>query len=279
MERWNSQESNAFSCGVKVGSIDVVAVFDGVGIEVGSEILHRPSVTDPWAAHPQQLRPDGTLELPLGGFLIRAADRTILVDAGVGPGQNGTYSGGELLNSLEAHGVSADDVTDVVFTHLHFDHIGWASLDGEPVFRHATYRVHEADWKHFVTGYGADPAAVAKLLPIAERFALFTTDFEIVPGVSTRHSPGHTPGSTAYVVESEGERLYLIGDIAHSVVQFAERDWEVIWDVDPRAASVVRNAFADEAAQTGAVIVASHFPELRFGRVRAHPTRHFTTNP
>ncbi|WP_314146472.1 MBL fold metallo-hydrolase [uncultured Leifsonia sp.] len=234
-------------------------------------------MTDPWAAHPQQLRADGTLELPLGGFLIRAADRTILVDAGVGPVHDGTYSGGELLNSLATHGVSPDEVTDVAFTHLHFDHIGWASLDGEPVFRQATYRVHEADWKHFVTGKNANAAAIAKLLPIAAQVEMFTADFEIVPGVSTRHSPGHTPGSTAYIVESDGERLYLLGDIAHSVVQFSERDWEVIWDVDPRAASIVRNSFADEAARTGAAIVASHFPGQRFGHVRTHPTRHFTT--
>lgn len=70
-----------------------------------------------------------------------------------------------------------------------------------------------------------------------------------------------------YVVSSRGERALLLGDIAHSVVQLSERDWQVIWDLDPVAASAARNRIADEAADTGDVLVAAHFPGMRFGRV------------
>ncbi len=77
-----------------------------------------------------------------GGFLIRPpGDRLVLVDAGIGARSgemmsgNGHFHGGELLNSLGALGVRADDITDVVFTHLHFDHVGWASHNGQSHFR------------------------------------------------------------------------------------------------------------------------------------------------
>lgn len=91
----------------------------------------------------------------------------------------------------------------------------------------------------------------------------------MAPGLDARHVPGHTPGSTVYVVSSGTRRALLLGDVAHSVVQFSERDWEVIWDVDPAAASEVRNRIADEAADTDALLVAAHFPGMRFGRIIA----------
>jgi len=79
--------------------------------------------------------------------------------------------------------------------------------------------------------------------------------------------PGHTPGSTVFVVSSRSERALLLGDVVHSVVQLGEPDWTVVWDVDPQAASAVRNRIADEAVANGDLVVAAHFPEMRFGRV------------
>lgn len=250
-----------------VGNIEITAITDGVGTEVAREILTRPGVEDAWACHSDHLADDGTLALPLGGFVIRTGDRVVLIDAGVGAHDDGKYVGGGLLDNLRAAGISPDEVTDVAFTHLHFDHVGWASHRGEVVFPHATYRAHRADWEHFVTGPAATENAVAKLSPIEPRLELFDEDFTVAPGVDARHLPGHTPGTTVYVVSAEGRRALLLGDVAHSVVQMSERDWEVIWDVDPKAASAVRNRIADDAADTDDLLVASHFPDMRFGRI------------
>lgn len=254
---------------MKIGDVEVLAVMDGVGMEVAADILSRPGVDDPWACHDEHREADGTLPLPLGGFCVRTGERTVLVDVGVGPFEDGKYVGGDLPASLAAHGIGMADVTDVVFTHLHFDHIGWATRDGVPVFPEATYRAHRADWEYFVTGENAQPGAVEKLTPLEGRLELFDADFTVAPGVDALHVPGHTPGSTVYVVSSAGRRALLLGDVVHSVVQFSERDWEVIWDVDPAAASAVRNRIADEAADTDDLLVAAHFPAMRFGRVVA----------
>lgn len=115
---------------MKIGTIEVLPVLDGTGRERADEVLTRPGVPDAWACHSDQLDDHGTLHLDLGGFLVRTGARTILVDAGVGTIDNGKYAGGRFLDSLRGYGVGPEDVTDVVFTHLHFDHVGWATKKG-----------------------------------------------------------------------------------------------------------------------------------------------------
>lgn len=252
---------------MKIGSIEILPVLDGEGREKADEVLTRPGVPDAWRCHAHHLDHDGVLHLELGGFLLRTGERTILVDAGVGTIDNGQYAGGRFLESLRSYGVAPDDVTDVVFTHLHFDHVGWATSKGEVVFPRATYRAHAADWAHFVESADAAPGAVRKLAPLASRLETFDNDGAFAPGLSARHTPGHTPGSTVYVVSDGGERALLLGDVVHSVVELHERDWEAVFDVDPVAARAVRNAIADEVADSDDLVVGAHFPGLRFGRV------------
>lgn len=252
---------------MKIGSIEILPVLDGFGRENGREMLTRPGVDDAWACHAGELDEHGVLHLPLGGFLVRTGERNVLVDAGVGGIDNGQYLGGRFLESLRGHGVTPDEVTDVVFTHLHFDHVGWATRSGEVIFPNATYRVHAADWAHFVSAPDALPGAVRKLTPLESRLETFDRDQVIAPGFSARHTPGHTPGSTVYVVADDGRRALLLGDVVHSVVELHERDWEAVFDVDPVAASAARNAIADEVADSPDLVVGAHFPGLRFGRV------------
>jgi glyoxylase-like metal-dependent hydrolase (beta-lactamase superfamily II) len=255
------------SPGLRIGAIEILPVRDGTGHVRGAEVLTRPGVPDAWACHGDQLDADGVLHLPLGGFLVRTGDRLVLVDAGVGTIDNGEYCGGGFLDSLRGLGVAPAEVTDVVFTHLHFDHVGWATSKGEVVFPNATYRVHAADWAHFVTAPDAAPGAVRKLAPLQSRLETFDADVVIAPGLSARHTPGHTPGSTIYIVADGDQRALLLGDVVHSVVEFAERDWEAVFDVDPVAARAMRNAVADEVADTTDLVVGAHFPEFRFGRL------------
>jgi glyoxylase-like metal-dependent hydrolase (beta-lactamase superfamily II) len=256
---------------MRVGDIEILPVRDGVGREVAAEVLTRPGVDDPWSCHADQVDADGMLRLPLGGFLVRTGERLVLVDAGVGGIDNDRYSGGGFLDALRGYGVAAEDVTDVVFTHLHFDHVGWATRRGAVVFPNATYRAHARDWAHFVTdGDGErppEPGAVRKLEPLGPQLELFTSDVTIAPGLDARHTPGHTPGSTVYVVSSAGARALLLGDVVHSVVELAEPDWEAVFDVDPVAARRMRNQLADEVTDTADLVVGAHFPEFRFGRV------------
>lgn len=261
---------------MRVGDLEILPVLDGAGREPARESLTKPGVADPWSCHQDMLDADGNLVMDIGGFLLRTGGRTVLVDAGVGTIDNTKYHGGRFLDSLRQHGVEPADVTDVVFTHLHFDHVGWATQKGEVVFPNATYRAHTADADHFLTGPHANPGAVRKLGPLADRWSTFDGDPTIAPGLDARHTPGHTPGSCVYIVSSAGERAVLLGDVVHSVVELTEPDWDVVFDVDPVAAKAVRARLADELVDTPDLVAGAHFPGLRLGRlVTAGQSRRF----
>lgn len=252
---------------MKIGQLDVLPVIDGAMQAPAREILSRPGVDDAWACHSELLDDAGALHMTAGGFLIRTGGRTIVIDTGLGTIKAEDAQVGGFLDSLRGYGVEPADVTDVLFTHLHYDHVGWATSKGKVIFPNATYRAHAADWAHFVTASDAVPGAVKKLTPIEPQLELFDAEHTVAPGIDARPAPGHTPGTTLFIISSEGQRGLLLGDIVHSVVELAEPDWQAVYDVDPAMASAVRNTIADEALDHGDLIAAGHFPDLAFGRI------------
>jgi glyoxylase-like metal-dependent hydrolase (beta-lactamase superfamily II) len=223
-----------------------------------------------WAPHRQFLTSDGRIVIDFGGFLIRSADRLILVDTGLGSvSSSGAESmgfhnvqGGGFIESLATHGVSPADITDVVLTHLHMDHVGWTIRKGSVVFSNATYRFDLRDWDHFV---GTDAGATRKLSPLADQLSVFDGSGALLPGMDVLSAPGHTPGSTVVVVSSGVRRAMLLGDVVHCPVELAEGEWKSMGDVDPVMAKRTRNALARELEGTDTPAAAAHFPGLEFG--------------
>lgn len=252
---------------MKVGEFDIQPVMDGSTWDEADKVYRIPGVEDCFACRHGLVDEHNRINFAIGGFLVRGRDRIVCVDAGVGTINNGQYAGGRFLESLAEHGVTPDQVTDVVFSHLHFDHVGWATKKGEVTFPNATYRVHRRDWEHFMEGPNVSEGAARKLNPMKPQLELIEEDRTIIPGIDARLAPGHTPGSTVYVVSSEGERAILLGDVVHSTFELEDREWECLADIDPQGANLVRNAIADEVADTNAIVTCPHFPGLQFGRV------------
>ena len=254
-------------CGVmKVGSLEIHPVYDGTFRQAAADILrYGGTAEDPFAAHAEFVI-DGMIEFALGGFVLQLGDRTVVIDCGLGPMKtDGGMEGGQFLASLDALGVQPSDVTDVLFTHLHFDHVGWATQKGVVVFPNATYRCHRADWAHFVD----DPAggAARKMAPVADRMEFWESDTTIFPGLDVQGAPGHTPGSTIMVVSHGKDRAMLLGDVVHCPLELVEDDWQAVFDVDPVLAQRTRAAVARELEGTNTAIAAAHFPGLQFGRL------------
>jgi glyoxylase-like metal-dependent hydrolase (beta-lactamase superfamily II) len=256
--------------GLDVGALRIHPVIDGSATLPAAEaLIYTGGREDPWAPHAEFLNPDGTLELALGGFLVRSGTRTVLIDTGVGRIDNGVFRGGAFLTSLAALGVTPEDVTDVVFTHLHFDHVGWATSQGAVVFTNAAYRCHAADWHHFVDGPSPEPGSVKKLSPLRDRLVPYDDDRPLLPGIDVRHAPGHTPGSTVVVISDAGERALLLGDAVHCPIELLEPDWEFVMDVDRALAARTREALARELEGSTVPAAGAHFPGMQFGRLLA----------
>ncbi len=172
-----------------IGDLRVDAVSDGT-------FVGRPEYFGPDLA--ADARPDffsrhGAAWLPIGCFVIRSGDRLVLVDAGLGPDRQELphdmhLVGGQLLTGLRAVGVTPADITDVICTHLHADHVGWLfRLDARPVFGRAVIWAGEADWRHFVTGPGEMLPHIRagwRAAADADRFRPLDRDTAIAPGVN-----------------------------------------------------------------------------------------------
>jgi glyoxylase-like metal-dependent hydrolase (beta-lactamase superfamily II) len=255
---------------MKIGDLVVEPVHDGVMLAPVTSF--KGTTDEQWAPHRQFLNADGMLAFALGGFLVRApGGRIVLVDAGIGDragammsGQ-GQFTGGELLHSLADLDVLPGDVTDVVFTHLHFDHVGWASREGAIVFPNATYRCDTRDWAHFRDNERVQPI----LAPIEDRLVTWDGSGPLCPGLDTMSAPGHTPGSTIMVLSSGTSRGLLLGDVVHCPVELVDDEWIGLGDVDPELAKRTKNALAREIEGTDVPVVASHFPGMVFGRLLA----------
>jgi glyoxylase-like metal-dependent hydrolase (beta-lactamase superfamily II) len=269
---------------MKIGDYEILGVLDGE-MRVPAAGMFGGKTEADWAPHKDLLDGEGRLGLTMGGFLIRGLPgRTVLVDLGLGGFEmGGAKIGGAMLRNLAERGVAPGDVTDVLFSHLHLDHVGWASEAGVPVFPKATYRCHQADWDYWITGSLDDisgvPAQFAidqrtALEPVADRLETWNSDVTLFEGVSVQHAPGHTPGSSVVVVSSGAERAVLLGDAAHSPVELLEDTWPGLGDVDVELARRTRNACARELEGSDTLISAAHFPEMGFGRlIRAEGRR------
>jgi glyoxylase-like metal-dependent hydrolase (beta-lactamase superfamily II) len=182
--------------------------------------------------------------LTINCFVIRSRDRLLLVDSGFA---GRTEHVGRLLGNLKAIGVAPADVDTIVMTHMHPDHeAGLIDSSGKAVFPKAELILHEnelAFWKDdgamaraSTEGQGDFRLARAALAAYGDRVRTVKTD-EVAPGVRAFPTPGHTPGHTAWLVQSGGDALLIWGDIVHFPgMQFAFPDTSVAYDIDPAAA-------------------------------------------
>lgn len=257
---------------MQVGDLRIDPVIDGTGRFVPTKSF-RGTTDEQWALHRDLLDDDGLLEFSMGGFLIRSENRTVLIDLGLGRKQFLGIEGGGFLSELDRLGVAPGDVTDVVFTHLHFDHVGWAADDaGRPRFPRADYRCSSADWDYFMVDRRGVEAEL--LAGAADRFTTWESSTTILPGIDALAAPGHTPGSTVIVASAGAERALLLGDVVHCPVELVDDEWGALFDVDPALASRTRTALNRELEGSGTLATAGHFPGLSFGRlVRADGRR------
>jgi glyoxylase-like metal-dependent hydrolase (beta-lactamase superfamily II) len=282
--------------GWTVGSVRVTALYDGTLFTRPERIYslaahHFPVLpaslgldAADWDAHERTLS-RGLLELTLGGFLVDTGDgRLVLVDTGQGPTDRAPEPEltpqvyGRLLDSLRRAGAEPEDVTDVVLTHLHADHVGWASRDGRPSFPNATYRCHAEDLATFVP---ADEVATRALSPALDHLVAWDGAETIAGPIAVRPAPGHTAGTTIVTIESEGEQLWLLGDVYHSVPELTDAiRWCGMADADAVGALRTRLVVADQLEHQGIAFAAGHFPGLPLQRlVRVDGLRVLTDCP
>jgi glyoxylase-like metal-dependent hydrolase (beta-lactamase superfamily II) len=217
------------------------------------------------------------LTLDCNVTLLRRDGRLAIFDAG--SGSNFMPTAGKLQDGLAAAGIDPDEVTDVVFTHGHPDHL-WGALDDldELVFPNATYRMGKAEWDFWRNPATVDAmpeerktfavGARTRLAAIEEKAVLFDAGGEVIPGVEAIDSAGHTPGHMSFMIHGGSEKVFIAGDaISHAVISFQKPDWYSGSDQDPERGAKTRSALLDRLAAEQPRIVGYHLPHPGIGRV------------
>ena len=260
---------------VRVGSIEVVALYD-TPLRRAFTWTFPDVPSEAWPPYRELYPAAGSGEnftFNTQGFLLRTAGAAIVVDTGLGPGPHERLGGlrGRLLEELGAAGARPTEIDIVLFTHLHGDHVGWNVVDGEPTFARARHLVPERDWRYFGDPERSPryPHIAQQVAPLEARGMLETTGGEeqLAPGVQLLPTPGHTPGHQSLLLESDGERAVLIGDVAHHPAQVQETAWGPRFDEDSQAAARTRHRVMEQLESESPLVIAGHFPAPGFGRV------------
>lgn len=211
-----------------------------------------------------------TLTPPCNITLLRDGTRTILFDVGSGP--DFAPSSGILVDSLDQLGVAPEDVTDVIFTHAHPDHL-WGLLDdfGDPLFSEASYMIGKTEWDYWMNPNTVDEIGEARaafavgaerrLSMIEDNITFFEDGDEILPGIAARASFGHTPGHMCFEVSDGSNSAMILGDaIGNNHVAFARPDWRSGSDQDPDMAATTRTSLLDQLTASQMQLVGFHLP-------------------
>lgn len=210
-------------------------------------------------------------------LLLRGDGRTVLIDTGNGGKLNEKLrsiyriepDGSDLLSSLARFGIAPGDVTDVILTHLHFDHAGGAThlVDGEavPTFPRARYYVQEEHWRAAQVPTERDRASFFPddFIPLKKRGVLeFTAgEAEIIPGVSVRLVHGHTAALQCPLIRDGRTTLFYCADLVPTTSHIL-LPWIMAYDLRPLVTLEEKRRILAQAAAEDWTLFFEHDPNL-----------------
>ncbi len=218
-----------------------------------------------------------TLEPSCNLTLVRDGERTILFDAGSGP--NFMPTAGKISDALDAIELDPSEVTHVVFTHAHPDHL-WGLLDDfdDPFFSEAEYMISKAEWDYWIDPKTLDNIGEARqsfavgakrnLEAIEDQITRFEYETEILPGIRAINTSGHTPGHASFEVRSGSESVVVVGDVlTNPFYSFEKPHWASGSDQDQEKGIKARQSLLDQIHSGKMSLIGYHIPFPGIGRV------------
>jgi glyoxylase-like metal-dependent hydrolase (beta-lactamase superfamily II) len=264
----------------KIGNVEITAVVDMVPPPREPSAMFPDVPASAWGNYKDTLE-DGQLQLYYGIFVVLSQGKTILVDTGMGPGphpERGNRTGNlyELVsdvllppdNRRNTNVSPSDQVNFVVHTHLHADHVGWnLRYSGgmpAPNFRRARYLISKPEYDYYTEDKMLEqsPHVQRQIIPL-RRLRLqqiIEGEYSITDEVSVAPAPGHTPGHQVVLINSEGQKGMIVGDLLHTIAQVSESSWCAGVDYDKAQSAASREKLLSQAEQEGWIVGAGHFP-------------------
>jgi glyoxylase-like metal-dependent hydrolase (beta-lactamase superfamily II) len=217
-------------------------------------------------------------------LLIETEQKLILIDTGMGDKQSEKFFGhyhphgdATLLNSIKNKGFSAEDITDVVLTHLHFDHCGGAvskNLNGDlfTTFPKATYWSDQEHWEWAINPNAREKASFLKenILPIQESGQLqFINEYtKIIPELTFALANGHTEGMLIPHIQYGDKTIVFMADLLPSPTHIPIA-WVMGYDVRPLVTVREKETFLQEAVNKEYILFYEHDAHIQASKVIA----------
>ena len=211
--------------------------------------------------------PRDQLRLDIQCLLVKAGDRVMLFDTGMGDAAGAEV--GHLTQSLARANVAPIAVTDIFISHGHGDHVGGlVTKSGALAFPAATIHMSVPEWAAFQAN--TDDDSKRFIVAMAPKVSAFEPGAQVLPVVKAVATQGHTPGHSSYEIGVDGDTLFYLGDLAHHAVISLQRPaWAVQVDTDRPAAEAMRQATLGKLAASHARVFVVHFPFPGVGQIAA----------
>jgi len=216
------------------------------------------------------------ISMAMRTLVVKGYGKTILVDTGAGTGYgekfekiyavDTTVSVGEGLKSI---GVSPEDITDVIITHLHFDHGGGAAVPRDKgwrlAFPNAVHHVQQAQWEHALSPNPRDQASYfnerIELLGKTGALELHNGEWNAAPGLDVPVFDGHTPGQQLPLLSDGNTTLLYCGDLIPTAAHLPA-PYVMAYDLQPVLSMTEKTEILEEVAKKGWLLFFEHDPEV-----------------
>ena len=220
---------------------------------------------------------------PFIAILLQHKKRKILIDTGVGYAEKPImFRGaphefkGRLHKLLQTENILPADITDVIITHFHPDHVGGIYADtGQLNFPAARFYMHQDEWQYWHSSQSDNQPGMFKFF--IERnitklkdnnLHLVKGDFtQLLPGVTAVKAEGHTPGQLALIIHSGKEKLLYISDAFLHPLHIERTDWQTNYDLNHEQAKRSRIKLLELAHKEHMLVNAFHFDFPGLGRI------------
>jgi glyoxylase-like metal-dependent hydrolase (beta-lactamase superfamily II) len=255
----------------KVGDIEVIQIYDGHWERPHADnFIRNASVDDTKAALKKAGMSDAFVPIPFTVTAVRFGGRTVMFDSSTG-GQLAPTAGRMVAKNLAAAGIQTSEISTIVVTHFHPDHIWGLMAKDTNVqnYPNAEIIVPEGEYKHWTApelvekvpeGVRGNVRRIQATIPTWKNVKQIAPDTEVTPGVRSIATNGHTPGHTSYLVTSGSNSLIVSGDITNiHALNLTNPGWHIIFDTNPAMAEESRRRIADQVVADKTIITGYHW--------------------
>ena len=261
-----------------VGDIELTSLSDGYFHLPSDSIATNVEAAEKKAYFDSHFLPMDNFRLQASPLLINTGSKLVLVDTGIGAGAEWAPSAGRLIDTLAAAGIAPEAIDIVVLTHAHGDHIGGLAAMDAKQFPKAEVVLSDVELDLWTS-----PDAASKLpkwaaqdvawqqstfAALGDRLRPIKAGADVVTGVQSLNTAGHTQGHLSLLIGSGGDQLLVTGDaIAGVHIAFDHPEWQIMWDHDRELGAKTRRALLDRASHDRLLVTGYHYPFPGVGHV------------